>query len=285
MIEEYWLKPMLDGIKGFERAVDIGANVGDWSALLASKFAVVDAFEPDPRLHAGLMKRFQSSRRVFPHFNAVAADEAPARFRMRSGAAQSSLLPDHPFGHGEVVDTVPVFCLTLPQAVRGGADFVKIDIEGSERFLEYPDNVGAYLIECHRCFDEVLSRIPLSYEVHMVMHPIAAAAAQGHCWLFAENERYWQRTWVSEAEEAYIRKVYGDQSMLNDEIASDLDMNEAEFHEACEAIGLQRRENPPIYVPSLQEIRTACAEVRVNWSTVDREERLRSAWGDGDTLQ
>lgn len=87
-------------------------------------------------------------------------------------------------------------------------------------------------------------------------------------------------SWVTEGEEAYIRKMYGDQAVLNDEIASDLDMNEAEFLEACEAIGLPRRVNPPIYVPSPQEIRTACAEVRSNWTAQDREERLRAAWGE-----
>ena len=84
--------------------------------------------------------------------------------------------------------------------------------------------------------------------------------------------------WVTAEEEAVIRRFYNDQAVLNDEIASDLDMNEAEFLEACECIGLPRRENPPIYVPTPAEIRTACAEIRHNWTQGEREERLRSAW-------
>lgn len=84
--------------------------------------------------------------------------------------------------------------------------------------------------------------------------------------------------WVTDEEEAVIRKYYNDPAVLNDEIASDLDMNEAEFLEACECIGLPRRMNPPIYVPSEAEIRMACAEVRHNWTPSEREERLRAAW-------
>lgn len=87
--------------------------------------------------------------------------------------------------------------------------------------------------------------------------------------------------WVSEDEAAIIRKFYNDPAVLNDEIASDLDMNEAEFLEACESIGLKRRKNPPIYVPSPEQIRMACAEIRHNWTPSEREERLRSAWPDG----
>ena len=86
--------------------------------------------------------------------------------------------------------------------------------------------------------------------------------------------------WLTEGEEALIRRCYNDRSMLNDEIASDLDMNEAEFLEACEAIGLPRRKNPDIYVPSTDDIRLACATIRQNWKPAEREERLRAAWPD-----
>ena len=85
-------------------------------------------------------------------------------------------------------------------------------------------------------------------------------------------------SWVTEEEEALIRKFYSDRSVANDEIASDLDMSVGEFLEACEAIGLKRRKDPPIYKPSPADIRVACAEIRLNWSNADREERLRAAW-------
>ena len=85
-------------------------------------------------------------------------------------------------------------------------------------------------------------------------------------------------SWVTESEAELIRKYYDDKAVLNDEIASDLDMNENEFLEACEAIGLPRRVNPPIYVPQPADIKAACAEVRLNWTPSEREERLRAAW-------
>lgn len=91
--------------------------------------------------------------------------------------------------------------------------------------------------------------------------------------------------WVTPEEEAVIRRLYNDTSLLNDEIASDLDMNEAEFLDACEDIGLPRRSNPRVYVPTPADIRTACAEIRHNWSSTEREERLRAAWPDLGTTR
>lgn len=92
-------------------------------------------------------------------------------------------------------------------------------------------------------------------------------------------------SWVSEREAEYIRRTYADQAILNDEIASDLDMNEAEFLEACVVIGLEPRRNPPIYVPSPSDILLASAEIRGNWTQADREERLRAAWPELDKLK
>ena len=87
-------------------------------------------------------------------------------------------------------------------------------------------------------------------------------------------------SWVTEDEEALIRKYYNDRSVANDEIASDLDMSVGEFLEACEVIGLKRRKEPPVYKPSPEEIRMAAAEIRLNWTNSEREERLRAAWPD-----
>lgn len=187
MFEEVWLLPVVRRVGGRSRAIDIGANDGSWSQILSWSFARVDAYEPDYRVRPALRSRFTDSDRVFVHSAAVAAEEGEGTFMIRTGEAQSSLLAGHPFGHGDVVDTRVVECVTLPQVVGDGADFVKIDIEGGEEFLDYPDNVGAYLIECHGCFERVLERIPLCYDVRIIKHPVPAAAAEGHCWLFAEK--------------------------------------------------------------------------------------------------
>ena len=90
--------------------------------------------------------------------------------------------------------------------------------------------------------------------------------------------------WVTTEEEEHIRRTYADQALLNDDIASDLDMNEAEYLEACVAIGLEPRVNPPIYVPTQMDIMMAAAEIRANWTQADRDERLRSAWPDAGRL-
>jgi len=193
MIEETWLMPFVEEVRKLARPdrstmIDVGANRGDWSALLKDDFDCIVAYEPDERLVSGLASRFSSARNIRVLRQAVGATEGWQCFYERDGIAQSSLSEDHPFGHGRVAERYMVDVVTLPKCIDTWCDFVKVDIEGGESDLEYPDNVTCYLIECHGTFTEVLERIPPAYNVYRVSHPIPAAALQGHCWLFAVRE-------------------------------------------------------------------------------------------------
>lgn len=187
-IEEQWLQGVIDFVASRGgRMIDVGANVGEWSRALAGSMVSVEAYEPDPRAYA-VLASLVSSRNVTPVRKAVGASSGHQRFNVRSGSAQSSLSAKHPFGHGVVVDHFDVEVVTLPEIVGDGADFVKVDIEGGEVDLEYPDTVANYLIECHGTFKQMLPKIPTVYNIHLLKHPHPAAQAQGHCWIFCTKE-------------------------------------------------------------------------------------------------
>jgi len=193
-IEEFWLEPAIKraAAKG-GRMLDIGANRGEWTRLMAPHFDEIDAYEPDPRCLEVL--EFEAQRAcddtpcsIFIHQAAVGAFEASATLFLREGSAQSSLSKKHPFGHGRVVSQLVVPQISLIQAVGDeGADFVKIDIEGAERDLVYPTNVRSYLIECHGTYDEVMPKIPECYAIWKFSH-VHPAADPGHCWIFCDRE-------------------------------------------------------------------------------------------------
>ena len=193
MIEETWLMACVEEVRKRIRTdrstmIDVGANRGDWTALLKDDFSCVVAYEPDGRLVEGLTARFAGDKNVWVLQQAVGATEGPQCFYERDGIAQSSLSEDHPFGHGRVTERYMVDVVTLPKCIDIWCDFVKVDIEGGESVLEYPDNVTCYLIECHGTFSEVLHRLPREYAVWRVKHPHRAADADGHCWAFAVRE-------------------------------------------------------------------------------------------------
>lgn len=67
-----------------------------------------------------------------------------------------------------------------------------------------------------------------------------------------------------------------------DEIQEDMGFTAEKLEQARVFLGL-----PPAadreckaYLPTPEEIRLATAEIRSKWSQSEREERLRSAWGD-----
>lgn len=195
MIEETWLLPCVEEAlkrrsepRMHPTMIDIGANKGDWTDLLKDKFECVIAYEPDYRNVRDLTDRFDGCPNVWILPEAVGAADGTETFCLRDGHAQSSLSSDHPFGHGTVEERYKVQVRALPRCIDIWADFVKVDIEGGEAVLDYPENVTCYLIECHGTFDTVVARMPEVYAVWKVRHPVPAADAQGHCWLFAVRE-------------------------------------------------------------------------------------------------
>jgi FkbM family methyltransferase len=110
--------------------VDIGANIGYYSLLAASKGAVVHAFEPHGRNVWLLNKNAQDNGfdvNIVPC--ALADCERLMIYAPLSGNGQiSALSGDVPFEGQEVIRTV-----TLDRALDGiRPDIVKIDVEGAE---------------------------------------------------------------------------------------------------------------------------------------------------------
>lgn len=183
-------------------AIDIGANTGEWTRWLATKFDHVLAIEPDPRAYSELQHGLPGN----VHHMMVAAGEkhAVADFFLRPDTRQSSLMEEHPIGAGDQVDapvvqTVRVTTLPL-DALRefcrqnfgtDEVDFVKIDVEGAEPAVlagATPDKFAGtrFLVEVHdtqAAVGQQLERLGRS-DVRIIKHPHAGAHPQ-HFWVFS----------------------------------------------------------------------------------------------------
>lgn len=62
------------------------------------------------------------------------------------------------------------------------------------------------------------------------------------------------------------------------EIADELGISADELQEAAAFLGLPEREDSDVYLPTREEIRIACAEIRSKWTQAEREARRASAW-------
>ncbi len=124
--------------------MDLGANVGIWTAYCALGGARVTAYEADPVTFGilnGMLKKTGLRDRVSPVWAAVtyysgtcifkgeARPDAPDAPRLRNGAIQ---VVDKNFW-GNTAGTVTVPCVSFDAAIgKQEFDFVKIDIEGAE---------------------------------------------------------------------------------------------------------------------------------------------------------
>ena len=189
MSVESWLIHSLAGVaRG--HAVDIGANVGSWTKVLAGEFTTVTALEADERAYEVLAARLPS--------NAVAIHGAACEragdvlLYSRPSSEQSSLLEVHPIGASACADApvhevVTVRGYTLDGLCPHGADFIKIDIEGAEVAALSAASAevwgrATFLVECHATYDEVVKELlRLGKEVERVAHPYGDAHPD-HCW-------------------------------------------------------------------------------------------------------
>ncbi len=131
----------LAGLGSGDVCLDLGANVGDFTALLAATGAEVHAWEPDPWAYALLEERFAGHPRVRLHRAAVAARPGTARLRRMRRFAEnprryshgSSIVRNDPGRYGDEGFEVAVegFAEVLAAIGRPVA-LAKIDIEGAE---------------------------------------------------------------------------------------------------------------------------------------------------------
>jgi FkbM family methyltransferase len=124
------LLPLLAGSGMF---LDIGANVGAWSAMAAKYFRRIHAFEPDDT-HAALLKRILPSN-VTVHAIALSDHEGMGSLTVpisegRELTTRASLEPNANIGFEGRVCEVPL--ATLDSFDFHDVDLIKIDVEGHE---------------------------------------------------------------------------------------------------------------------------------------------------------
>lgn len=179
-------------------AIDVGANVGEWSRWMSLHFKQVVSIEPDPRA----ADQFRSCGvPVDCCFLPVACGAEPGvqDYYVREHSQQSSLLPEHPIGAGDQTPAVttgvtPISVVTLDQVAQlfghMTVDFVKIDVEGSEADVlkgirSTAFRKARFLIEIHDRKREVgqeLERLGYS-NIRIKNHPLASAHPH-HLWIF-----------------------------------------------------------------------------------------------------
>lgn len=192
-IEETWLidavGQAIAGLVERQLALDIGANRGDWACELALAFAKVIAVEPDDR--NPLVQKAADGVEVVTA--AAWKVDGFVTLYMRPSPDQNSLLETHPIGAGAcapapAIEERLVPCRTLDSIAPGGADFVKIDVEGVEAdILSACSRDGnwsrtVFVVECHNTYDAVEAELTsLGKSVRRVPHP-SGTAHPGHCW-------------------------------------------------------------------------------------------------------
>ena len=200
MNEEWWLTEFqARALLGPRRlAIDVGANIGDWSRWMALHFEQVVALEPDPRAVAAFRRSGVPTNCILLPF-AVGGGRRTAEYCLRDDHRQSSLDESHPIGGGdqravEVVErrrtavvTLDVIADLFPADV---IDFVKIDVEGAE--AQVLDGIQSdrfrrarFIIEMHDRDQEVgLELQRLGYENLLIQKHPYDSAHSGHKWLF-----------------------------------------------------------------------------------------------------
>ena len=142
--ENYLVKRWLPAALGQRAAVffDVGANEGDYSALLLQQFpsAVVHAFEPHPANHAKFVARGFPTERARIHKVALGAAPGVLTLHDHAGSAGSSHASLYQATitefHADRAVAIQVPIATLDEvAAREGVDyidFLKVDTEGHE---------------------------------------------------------------------------------------------------------------------------------------------------------
>ncbi|QMU59700.1 MAG: FkbM family methyltransferase [Boseongicola sp.] len=158
-----------DALKPGDICLDLGANVGKFSTLLAEKGAEIHAFEPDPYAYKILCSNVNKFKNVIPHNKAVGAsggtlklfrhkdfDKNPEHYSVATTVALGNVRTDiHEYGEVEVVDF-----FELIESFGKPLQLVKMDIEGAEwdildRLFEANswDNLRALYVETHEHLD------------------------------------------------------------------------------------------------------------------------------------
>lgn len=179
-------------------AIDVGANVGDWSRWMARHFEQVVALEPDPRAVEAFRRSGVPTNCILLPV-AAGGGRQTADFCLRQDHQQSSLDETHPIGGGdqravEVVERRRTAVVTLDYIAdlfpADVIDFVKIDVEGAEASVLDGIRAGMFrrarfIIEVHDRAVEVGSELErLGYEQLLIKKHPYDSAHPNHQWIF-----------------------------------------------------------------------------------------------------
>lgn len=196
---ESWLEPYLP--VGGRVALDVGANIGSWTCLLADRFEEVHAFEPNPQAHGPLRHATADLWNVTLLDTAVGGGCGQlAGFRLYEKSVHATGFADLDTSDrgdpvGEV--TVPTVSLDGLGYADRDVDFVKIDTEGAEAeilrggFGLLMRRHPALIVEVHSLANLTDCRDTLDAAgyggVQHLGHP-HDGVHPGHCWLIARAE-------------------------------------------------------------------------------------------------
>lgn len=157
--------------------LDLGANLGTFTAILAKTGAEVHAYEPDPHCFDQLQARFAGVPNIFLHNKAVAAEAGTFLLRRTRGFADSpdmesqgsSIAVNDPEIYDEN-NSIAVDTLAFNDVVKAfdrKVALIKMDIEGAEfaildRIMSAPDAlpIDAMFVETHeRSFPDRVAQV------------------------------------------------------------------------------------------------------------------------------
>ena len=163
--------------------LDLGANIGEITAQLASTGAKVHAYEPDPLTFSLLDERFREFNNVVTHNKAVGAKTGSARLRRMKGVADPSKwraasegasirYTDQRMNLGDSVDVEILSFMDIVNSHEKRIKLIKMDIEGAEWdildtifSMPEPFNFEYLFVETHEMLE--LDKIPLVDEYRL----------------------------------------------------------------------------------------------------------------------
>lgn len=163
MSEEFVIA-VIEGIHPFPGiALDIGANQGDYTEILASKFDKVYAFEPLPTNIEKLRERFKDNPKVIIVPKAVSNRNGYKRLYLNGIDSEPTLVESYPQVGGwnyQLTNYIEVETVTLDTFCEGmPIAFMKVDVEGAEQFMfrgavtTLARNSAWILLESHHMVD------------------------------------------------------------------------------------------------------------------------------------
>jgi FkbM family methyltransferase len=134
-LRKHWdLAYLLDRPVSSSCAVDVGANIGLYSSVLASKYSSVDAFEANPALHRRLQAAAARNVTVWPCGLSDQSASVQVHVPILGGRARygcGSLTRPHRQGQHDY-EVVEARVTRLDTLARSDVTMIKIDVEGHE---------------------------------------------------------------------------------------------------------------------------------------------------------